>query len=517
MVKQKRFRVNIISTIVLTVVTMMILGLFTSTNREVVSATRQLLRLANPIIYPTGNTHTAQRTTAVSITYDEPIDATTVSTRTFAVHAMQTGQLMREYSVDGGTIILTPTQIVGTSVFPRPFKPGELVQVSATTSTLGIGGQGPISPTVWQFRTAVSISGSGYFTSTALTVSHTDSRAVAFGDIDGDGDLDALVANINLYTVSGKAVKVYLNDGTGTFKDSSLNFGDMHYAKAIALGDLDGDGDLDAFVVTSSTEYSDSVWLNNGHGEFMEKPQDFNMTWSDAVALGDVDGDADLDAIVAISGGSKLWLNDGTGTFYDSYQNFESGHAIALGDLDGDNDLDAFFAYCGGSDHIWFNDGTGVFTKSNQTLSIACNNDVALGDLDGDGDLDAFITCSEASDTVWMNDGSGLFSKSDQVLPYAYSQGVALGDLDGDGDLDAFVASGRMYSLVPPGEVLLNDGMGIFHVNGQDFDNPFSMGVAMGDVDGDGDLDIYIANDSSSDVLLINILLYKTYLPYVAR
>lgn len=106
---------------------------------------RQLLVPSNPVTNPVSNTHTAPATTTVSITYDEAINPATISTQTFAVHAMQTGLLTQTYGVNGGEIKLTPLQ---------PFKQGELVQVSATTRTLNLSGQGPVSPTVWQFWTA---------------------------------------------------------------------------------------------------------------------------------------------------------------------------------------------------------------------------------------------------------------------------------------------------------------------------------------------------------------------------
>jgi hypothetical protein len=97
---------------------------------------------------PVSNTHTAPITSTVSITYNQTISTSTVSPQTFAVHAMQTGLLTQTYGVNGGTISLTPT---------NSFKPGELVQVSATTATLNITGTAPILPTVWQFRTKAGI------------------------------------------------------------------------------------------------------------------------------------------------------------------------------------------------------------------------------------------------------------------------------------------------------------------------------------------------------------------------
>jgi hypothetical protein len=80
----------------------------------------------NPDPDPDPGTHSAPVTTSVSITYDEPIDAATVTSRTFAVHAMQTGLVGGIHSVEGNTIRVAPVS---------PFYPGELVQATATTHT----------------------------------------------------------------------------------------------------------------------------------------------------------------------------------------------------------------------------------------------------------------------------------------------------------------------------------------------------------------------------------------------
>ncbi len=107
-------------------------------------AARQLLAPGNPLLHPVANAHDVPCDTAVSITYDSDIQPATVTTRTFAVHAMQTGQILEAYSFNGGEIKVTPT---------HPFHPGELVQVSATTGTLGTDATAPLLPTLWQFWT----------------------------------------------------------------------------------------------------------------------------------------------------------------------------------------------------------------------------------------------------------------------------------------------------------------------------------------------------------------------------
>jgi WD40 repeat protein len=214
------------------------------------------------------------------------------------------------------------------------------------------------------------------------------------------------------------------------------------------LGDIDGDGDLDAYV---AHERANLVWLNDGQGVFQDSGQRLGVAITADVALADLDGDGDLDCL---AGGrdepARVWLNDGQGTFADSGHFLTAAtvhiHGLDVGDLDGDGDLDAFLALASGHpNQVWFNDGQGVFSNSGQQLPSSLGHAVVLGDLDGDGDLDAFMANAVASagapNTVWLNDGRGNFGDSGLRLGNGISYGVDLGDLDGDGDLDAFVAN----------------------------------------------------------------------------
>ncbi|MEC9158590.1 MAG: FG-GAP-like repeat-containing protein, partial [Planctomycetota bacterium] len=111
---------------------------------------------------------------------------------------------------------------------------------------------------------------------------------------------------------------------------------------------------------------------------------------------------------------------------------------------------------------------TVLFVDSGQALGNNNSYSVALGDLDGDGDIDAMVAntglsgVSGESNTVWTNDGNGLFTNS-QALGNGRSTSVALGDLDGDGDLDAMVANGIGFF---PNTVWTNDGSGTFTNSG---------------------------------------------------
>ncbi len=310
------------------------------------------------------------------------------------------------------------------------------------------------------------------------------------------------------------------------FTDSrSLPF-DLQTSYGIALQDLDGDGDLDAFV--GNTSYYDNpantVWFNDGAGNFSDSGQRLGSAFTWDVSLGDLDGDGDLDAFVAnseVTAGQpdEVWLNDGDGIFIDSGQRLGNSlsRAVALGDLDGDGDLDAFIANGitergqAEADRVWLNDGHGVFSSSGQSLGSAAGLDVALGDLDGDGDLDAFVANGDPqrvrneANEVWLNNGHGVFSSSGQSLGETISQAVTLGDLDADGDLDAFIANGGPEVLDgQPDEVWLNNGGGVFSDSGQRLGSLSSYGAALGDLYQDGTLDVFVAGYRGGNRVWLN-------------
>jgi hypothetical protein len=315
---------------------------------------------------------------------------------------------------------------------------------------------------------------------------------IVVGDMDGDGDSDALIST------DDKASALWLNDGMGKFTPSDQGF---KASTCAALGDLNGDKFLDIFFTEGT---SSQVWLNNGKGKFSTSNQNLVSPDSEGVALGDLDGDGDLDALVVNWNGKsdQVFLNDGHGKFSDSGQQLGKwfGSDVALGDVDQDGDLDALVSNNGeeadNATVLWLNDGHAKFTDSQQRLGFTNASAVALGDLDGDGDLDAFIANSShggvnPADKVWLNDGKGVFSDSGQSLGSLYDLTVELGDLDGDGDLDAFTG---IWQGLP--RVWLNDGKGNFVDGKVRLVSLNSAGVAIADLDGDGELDVFISTNT---------------------
>jgi PKD repeat protein len=367
------------------------------------------------------------------------------------------------------------------------FKPGEKVTVNLSETIQSTEGA-PLTPYTWQFRAAV-LSGAGRFSDSGQRLSNTSLQDVDLGDLDGDGDLDAFVGNYDDATI-------WLNDGAGSFGNSGQSLSNA-YAHSVALGDLDGDGDLDAFI---GNDGPNTVWLNDGGGNFSDSGQSLGYSTTYAVALADLDGDGDLDAFIGNAGDNQIWLNDGTGIFSDSGQSLGSSenYALTVGDGDSDGDLDAFVASSDDS-RVWLNDGTGTFNDSGQSLGGLYGSAITAGDLDGDGDLDVLVANNDDS-RVWLNDGTGTFSDSGQSLSLAGVRDLKLGDVEGDGDLDLLAA------LPDATQIWLNDGTGNFSSSSQDLSHLSGEVAAFGDLDSDGDLDVFVGRYYEANQVWLNQL-----------
>ncbi len=456
---------------------------------------------------PARNARAAALTTPVSVTFSANLNpATTGNIKVFS--QQYRGQRTASVSTSGATATLAPT-VPTTGSQVAGFKPGETLFVTVPATVQSTGGAAAVRQ-VYQFTAATGGTGRGNFLAPATNANPTVGNgpySVAVGDVDGDGDLDLLTANL----ISG-TVSVRLNDGTGNFIGGSdpavgANPG------SVAVGDVDGDGDLDLLTANSGSN-TVSVRLNDGTGNFIGGSDPAVGANPQRVAVGDVDGDGDLDLLAAAGSNTvSVRLNDGTGNFTGGSDPTVGTDptSVAVGDVDGDGDLDLLTANQGSNTvSVRLNDGTGNFTApaTNPNPAVGTTpKSVAVGDVDGDGDLDLLAAnFDDNTVSVRLNDGTGHFTAPATNANLAVGNGpisVAVGDVDGDGDLDLLTAIQSDNTV----SVQLNDGAGNFtapatNPNPTVGDTPSS--VAVGDVDGDGDLDLLTANyyDNTASVRL---------------
>ncbi|GAA4943149.1 hypothetical protein GCM10023314_15290 [Algibacter agarivorans] len=310
-----------------------------------------------------------------------------------------------------------------------------------------------------------------------------------------------------IFTLSINSQISFVEDSTVPFDDVSL--GDADFA------DVDGDGDQDVIITglfIGGTTIA-NLYLNDGIGNFALVPgTPFTPVYVSTVNFADVDGDNDMDVFITgedggvISGVSELYINDGSGNFtLDTATTFNGiirGH-VSFGDVDNDGDQDVLINGSDGSNSIvklFINDGTGIFTESiGQPFELAGGYPFnAFADIDGDNDLDLMISgqinTSQASTKLYVNDGNGNYSiMLGTPFPQVTNGSIDFGDVDNDGDLDVFLTgysynTGGNYS-----DLFINDGLGNFTLYAPDPFQIVSSGEAvMFDADGDGNLDIFL-------------------------
>jgi hypothetical protein len=267
-----------------------------------------------------------------------------------------------------------------------------------------------------------------------------DSRAVAVGDLDGDGSPDLVFGNRADPAGTIKNT-VYFNDGFGGFLAGSTfpgPYSDGGNSRSAVIADFNADGFEDVAFAEFSGGQASYIMFNNGTGF----PAPFTSgdlvelgganLKANSIAAGDVDGDGDMDVVLGINGGYvRVFRNNGFGEFTEATLSDPGAAAevnfavssIVLGDLDRDGDLDIVAARDNVDTRIYFNEGGGDFTDPIQSVTAAggVNNlnspdTVALGDVDGDGDLDLRVgndgSAAGEPNRLYLNTGdpeAGLF------------------------------------------------------------------------------------------------------------
>jgi len=369
-------------------------------------------------------------------------------------------------------------------------------------------------------------------TATNLPVLEGPSMDAALVDVDGDGDLDVVIA------VEYGINRLLINNGHGVFSDQTHQRmpAVAHDSEDVGVADFDGDGDPDLVFVSEET-YANELLLNDGSGHFVNASErlggDFGGV-SNALHVADIDLDGSPDLVIGNAGQNEIKLNDGRGWFVSAPDRLPmrggATQDVELGDLDGDGDLDIVEGK-ENANPVLLNDGSGFFTYADDRIELRTDleetREADLGDVDCDGDLDVYyanvhhvVPNSDPEDRLLINNGEGYFSDETALrLPGDNfdSWEVDFIDLDCDGDLDIVTGNGELmyrpetgWQNVREGPylALLNDGRGYFVDATEEVFPPgvegYGWDVAAGDVNGDGAVDLYLSSRWSLDRLLLS-------------
>ncbi|MGC9950205.1 MAG: VCBS repeat-containing protein [Bryobacteraceae bacterium] len=360
--------------------------------------------------------------------------------------------------------------------------------------------------------------GDGTFQPPASYRGGQDVESLAVGDFNGDGKLDLVTANKGS-TPSEGSIAILLGNGDGTFQNA-LTYADLLQPQAVVVGDWNGDGKAD-LAVSESQGMTLSAWLGKGDGSFETPVDYNLAGYAGALATADFNNDGKPDLAVLTGSQEygiddnqntvSVLLGNGDGTFRTPVV-YLVGDApfssLTVADFNGDGKPDVAASYNnGGTVSILLGAGDGSFQLGAVLGVGACPEGLIAADLNGNGKADLAIadSCSFAV-AILLGNGKGQFGP--QPRSYSLEPGglsIAVGDFNGDGKPDLAVANTMSDTL----SILINKGNGAFHEPVSRVVGAGPEAVAVGDFNGDGNLDLALAIFGGGPQGAIEILLGK--------
>jgi len=374
--------------------------------------------------------------------------------------------------------------------------------------------------------------------SVGLATTGSKDAGVCWADFNQDGYLDLVVNTENASAGS----RLFFSDAGNTFTDvtstHALELGNSVKERSAVAGDFNNDGYTD-FIVNTFNRIE--VWLNQGpaatpaysFGTASQSPSQVISSISgginaEGIVLVDYDNDGDIDLIVDDHGfGVDILSNNGSGQFTAIDNSITglptggtTGDYAAAGDFNGDGFVDICMRRQSSGD-VFINNGDGTFTEDDFDQNAVNSNKggVLWADFDNDGDLDLFWT-DAGTNQIWRNDNGSLVATGEPAasagvnLNSSNIDGITAGDVDNDGDIDLYMAN-----VFTSGYLFINENPSTLQFSRPNSPTNYGINpagdanaVSFIDYDNDGDLDLYVSMDNGANQLWQNNLNNTNYL-----